>query len=247
MNKVIVTIILMIFILIYYVTNIDGYDLLDYINYVNNQYCENKAYHDTKNIDWCIKLRNNWKIIRDEYIDYCKKYELKRFKDIDDNQKNFDIGEKGWYVAFLKVYGSYTKLIKVFPNTYNLIKNIPGCTLAMFSTIDAGKLISDHYGPYNGVLRYHLCLITDKENPEKCYIVVNYIKYYWKEGKDVLFDDFMAHCVNNDTKSTRVVLFLDIKKEFNNLFINYLNSLFLLVGSKNITKEAIVNKTNSII
>ncbi len=122
MNKIILVFVLIITILFYYINNINGYDLLDYINYANNQWCENKAYYDTKNIDWCINLRNNWMVIRDEYINYCKQHELTRFKDIDDNQKNFDIGEKGWYVAFLKVYGSYTKLINVFPQTYELIK-----------------------------------------------------------------------------------------------------------------------------
>ncbi len=114
----------------------------------------------------------------------------------------------------------------------------------MFSTIDPEKQIPDHIGPYNGVLRYHLCLIADKEKPEDCYIVVNYIKYHWVEGKDVLFDDFMLHCVTNKNKSKRVVLFLDIKKEFNNMFLNFINEMFLIVGSKNITKETIVEKTN---
>jgi aspartyl/asparaginyl beta-hydroxylase (cupin superfamily) len=117
----------------------------------------------------------------------------------------------------------------------------------MFSIIDAGKNISSHTGPYNGVLRYHLCVITNKKNPEKCFLVVNNIKYYWREGYDVLFDDFMPHYINNDTDSTRVVLVLDIKKKFNNKFINYLNSFILLVADNNITKKDIIYKTNSTI
>ena len=244
MNKFLFLTFIFFIIFVYYINNINGYDLLDYINYINNQWCENKAFYDTQKIEWCINLRNNWTVIRDEYINYCKQHELTRFKDIDDNQKNFDVGEKGWYVAFLKVYGSYTNLVNIFPKTYNLIKNIPGCTLAMFSTIDPEKVIPDHIGPYNGVLRYHLCLISDEHTPENCYIVVNYIKYHWIEGKDVLFDDFMYHCVTNNNKSKRVVLFLDIKKEFNNMFLNYINNMFLVIGSKNITKESIVGKTN---
>jgi len=245
MNKLFLLLIFILILILIYINNIDGYKLLDSINYINNEYCYNKAYYNTKDIEWCQTLRNNWEIIRDEYINYCKEYELKRFRDIDNNQIQFDIGNKGWYVAFLKVYGSYTKLINVFPTTYNFIKKIPGCTLAMFSTIDAGKVISEHTGPYNGVLRYHLCLITNKKNPEKCYIIVNNIKYHWREGDDVLFDDFMPHCVNNETDSVRVVLFLDIKKDFNKKFINYINSLFMLVACKNITKESIIHKTNS--
>ena len=88
MNKFIVVFVLIIFILIYYIRNLNGYDLLDYINFINNDFCENKAYYDTTKVNWCINLRNNWTIIRDEYINYCKNYDLTRFKDIDDNQKN---------------------------------------------------------------------------------------------------------------------------------------------------------------
>jgi beta-hydroxylase len=238
-------IIFIIFSIKYIFNNINGYDLLEYINYINNPFCENKVYYETKNKKWCIDLRNNWLDIRDEYVEYCKFNKLNRYKDIDSHQKDFDLGDKGWFVVFLKVYGSYTKLTKLFPKTFNLIKKIPGCTLAMFSIVETEKVIPDHYGPYNGVLRYHLCLITDKDNPENCYIVVNNIKYVWREGQDILFDDFMSHCVVNVTNTTRVVLFLDIKKEFNNIFINLINTLFLFVGSENITKETIIKKTNS--
>lgn len=243
---IIIVIIIIIFIIKYLFNNIDGYDLLDYINYINNQYCINKVFYST-NEKWCINLKQNWSIIRNEYIEYCKNYKLNRYKDIDQHQADFDIGNNGWYVAFLKVYGTYTKLVSIFPKTYELIKNIQGCTLAMFSIIDSKKAIPDHYGPYNGVLRYHLCLITDKENPENCYIVINNIKYYWKEGYDIIFDDFMSHCVVNRTSSSRVVLFLDIKKEFNNVFINLLNTLFLYLSNENMTKESIIKKTNSTI
>ena len=41
----------------------------------------------------------------------------------------------------------------------------------------------------------------------------------WNEGKDVIFDDMYSHYVMNNTKTTRVVLFLDILKDFNNKFI----------------------------
>jgi hypothetical protein len=124
MNKILLILFIILIIFIYYINNINGYNLLNYINYINTQYCENKAYYNTKNIKWCIMLRNNWMYVRDEYINYCKQYKLKRFKDIDENQKKFDIGNEGWYVVFLKVYGSYTKLINLFPLTYMLFNNL---------------------------------------------------------------------------------------------------------------------------
>jgi len=210
-------------------------------------FCENKIYYSTKNINWCIEFRNNWISIKDEYINYCKNNKLLRLKDMDEYQAPIDIGDKTWHYVLLKVYNSYTNLVSYFPKTVNLIKKIPGCTFAMFSIIEAGKMVPEHYGRYNGVLRYHLCIITDNEHPENCYIVINNIKYYWREGQDVIFDDFIPHCVANHTDSTRVVLFIDINKKFNNIFINFINELFLLACNENIYKENIIKKTNSLI
>ena len=239
------TIIVILFFILMGFRYIDGYILLGNLNYLNNSLCSStEIFHKTDKILWCMELRENWTHIRDEYIDYCKSHALNRFKNIDSSQDLIDIGDKNWFVVFLNLYGTFTKLASHFPKTCALLNKIPGCTLAMFSTIEGGKVIPEHCGPYNGVLRYHLCLLTDKENPEKCYIVVNKVKYFWKEGSDVLFDDFYLHHVVNDTPTTRVVLFLDIRKEFANSFVNQINTLFFYMSDGNITKESMLAKIN---
>jgi len=65
------------------------------------------------------------------------------------------------------------------------------------------------YGPYKGVLRYHLGLIVPQD-AEACRIRVGEDIRHWQEGKSMIFDDTFNHEVWNDTDETRVVLFVDV-------------------------------------
>ncbi len=248
MNKKIIYLIIFIliilcFIILFIKTN--GYKIINLINIINKPYLEDKVFYETKNIKWCKKLRKNYKNIRDEYINYCKNHELVRLDEIIPNLTILDNTKEKWYIIVLKAFSVYTKNINYFPQTYNLISQIPGCTFAMFSILEPGKQIPRHNGVYNGVLRYHLALITDPDNYNKCFIVVDNKKYAWKEGDDVIFDDYYSHYVMNNTKTTRVVLFLDILKEFNNIFIDFMNKSLTKYIKFNDTTQKIIKKSNA--
>lgn len=224
--------------------SISGYILLYYVNCIYSLFIENKEYYYPK-YDWCKELRENYKEIKDEYINYTMNHgKLKSFKEIDKVQIDYDISDVPWDVLFLRVYNKNTSKIVYFPKTYSLISKIPGCSLAMFSVLHPGKVIPPHKGPFKGVLRYHLALITPKEN-EKCTIEVNKIEYNWKEGEDVIFDDTFVHSVKNESYESRVVLFLDIQRDFENIFLDTLNSIILYLGKYNDSVTNIVLNTNN--
>jgi len=193
--------------------------------------------------EWCKILRDNYEIIRDEYINYIKMpdVKLKRFRDIDPYQTFVD-DNVPWNVVILRIYNKDTKNIKYFPKTRELVSNVPNCSTIMFSIINPGQFIRPHRGPYRGILRYHLGLLVPKQ-PKECNITVNDIVYNWETGKDVIFDDTHLHSVVNNTDETRVVLFLDVKKEFNNVFLNVLNSLILYFVKFNNDISTMVDKT----
>jgi len=231
-------------ILLCIILNTSGYVLLECINMIYRICAErNVEYYPTFKLNWCKELRDNYLDIKQEYINYMHEHTLKRFKEIDKVQTNYDISDIPWEVLFLRVYNKDTFKIKYFPKTYSLISKIPGCTLAMFSVLHPGKIIPPHVGPYKGVLRYHLAIITPKDY-HKCKIVVNKIPYHWREGKDVLFDDTFLHSVKNESNETRVVLFLDIKKEFNNIFLDGLNSVVLYFSQFHETVNNIIINTD---
>jgi beta-hydroxylase len=74
--------------------------------------------------------------------------------------------------------------------------------------------------------------------------MINNNKYTWSEGKDILFDDTYIHRVENNTNETRVVLFLDIRRQFDNIIIDYFNKLLLYFTRFNTTVDTIVKNTN---
>ena len=156
-----------------------------------------------------IKLENNYKLIKNEF--------LQNYKDkpecLHENIQGFQIStgskEKCWRTIILKKQGKFTDISKSYPLlskllSDNLVHN------AVFSILDGNVNIPPHTGYYKGYLRYHLGIIIPKENDKSPFIVCGGQKYYWENGKGVLFDDMFLHYVENPTNSTRVVLYLDI-------------------------------------
>jgi beta-hydroxylase len=225
---------------------IDGYYLVNVVNSILADYSHGPEFISTKH-KWCKTLRDNYREIRNEYIDYsvnqCQT--AQRFADLDYTQSFVDTGYIPWEVIILRIYNKDTNKIKHFPKTYNFIKDIPGCSLAMFSVLKPGKKLDTHKGPSKSVLRYHLSLITPKNN-EECYLTVNDKKYIWRTGSDIMFDDTYDHSAENNTNETRVVLFLDIQREYNNFFLDWLNGMILHYAQYNSTVVNIVDKVNSI-
>lgn len=242
--KIVIIILLVILSLSFIFKSISGYVIVHWINLLYSRYAsENPEYYPT-DMNWCQELRDNHEEIYQEYLNYIQNNKLKRFKEIDKVQTNYDISDIPWEVLFLRVYNKNTDKITHFPKTYSLISKIPGCSLVMFSVLHPGKVIPPHTGPYKGVLRYHLALVTPKDT-NQCKILVNGIPYNWKKGEDVLFDDTYIHSVQNNSDETRVVLFLDIKKEFENVFLDSLNDIVLHFGKFNDSVNNIVSNTNN--
>jgi beta-hydroxylase len=200
-----------------------------------------REYYPTEHIHWCQQLREHYTDIKREYLDFISHHEWNRFRDIDPNQGYVDTGNIPWGTIILRIYNKDTHKKKYFPNTCNLLQQIPECSLAMFSILPPHKKLPIHYGPSKSVLRYHLGLIVPQES-SKCYLSVNGKKYHWKEGQDILFDDTLSHYACNDSNQLRVVLFLDIARSFENPLIHFLNRQFLLSCQYNETVQSIVKK-----
>lgn len=141
--------------------------------------------------------------------------------------------ENCWRGLFLKKSGViYESLLKDFPITLQLIDD-EQIHNAFFSILDPDVEIPKHTGYYKGYLRYHLGIIIPSENDKQPYIVVDNQIYYWKEKEGIVFDDIYLHYVKNPTNKKRVVLYLDIKRKFDNSFMSNMNNfgIFLLENS----------------
>lgn len=210
-----------------------------HINEFLKRHHKDPSVFDPKDFPWSRDFRFNWKTIRDELNEYCKTHEIPAYKDID---KGLSADADGWKALFLRMFGNDTDIMSKFPKTKALIDSCP-CTTAYFSMLEPGTHIPPHVGIYNGVLRYHLGLKVPKDW-KNCFIVVNNKKLHWHEGQDIMFDDSYLHHVENNTNERRIVLFLDIKRDFGSVIINAINTIMLKFIKCNDVLTTTVDKAN---
>ncbi|MEO0378045.1 MAG: aspartyl/asparaginyl beta-hydroxylase domain-containing protein [Cyanobacteria bacterium P01_A01_bin.17] len=161
---------------------------------------------------WSYELEADWEVIRaelDQVLTYAS--ELPNFQDIMPRQQRLT-QDDGWKTFYFHAFGfTAEKNCEQCPETWKLLKQVPGLKTAFFSILAPGKHIPEHYGKHKGIIRYHLALRVP-EPRENCWIMVDGHKRYWEEGKSLIFDDTFMHQVRNDTDGYRVVLFVDIAR-----------------------------------
>ena len=184
----------------------------------------NPSVYETSSFPWAAGLEREWRVIRAELDGVLKrKDELPSFQEISTDVAAIS-QDRGWKTFLLAGYGiSSARNIALCPQTWRLVKKIPGLKTAMFSIFEPGKHLPPHRGPYNGVLRLHLGLIVPEPRSQVA-IRVGSDVCYWEEGKALIFDDAYEHEAWNRTNSVRVILFVDFVKplRFPASFINWL-------------------------
>lgn len=210
------------------------------VNVFLNRYCEDQAVLNPKDYAWTQQFRNNWIIIRDEFLNYSKKYLIPQYKEINECAS---MNIEGWKALFLRIFDNDTEMILDFPETMKLINGCQ-CTTAYFSRLEPGTKIAPHFGIYKGVLRYHLGIIVPTQW-EQCFLKIDNQILNWREGEDIMFDDLFEHSVENNTDQPRVVLFLDIKRDFKNPLVNLFNTIIMKFIKSNATLQAAVTAANS--
>ena len=98
------------------------------------------------------------------------------------------------------------------PETMRLLRGIPGVQSALFSIISPRTSLPTHTDPAAGVIRLHLGLKIPAQ-PSRCFLEVSGVRYHWREGGTVVFDDALPHRVVNDTDESRAILFVDIRRD----------------------------------
>ncbi|HEY0294948.1 MAG TPA: aspartyl/asparaginyl beta-hydroxylase domain-containing protein [Bordetella sp.] len=118
----------------------------------------------------------------------------------------------GWGRFYLKWYDKAPQpsALEFCPYTTRLLADIPGVNAAMFTSLPPGARLPRHRDPYGGSLRFHMGLITP--NDPACYIDVDGERYYWRDGKAVMFDETFIHYAENTTDQNRIILFADIER-----------------------------------
>lgn len=172
----------------------------------------NPCFHDSAALPWVAGVEREWRLIRGE-LDHvlARKAELPDVQEMIADAAGLS-RDTGWKIFPLTAYGLRSQAnIDLCPETWRIVRTIPGLTTAMFSILEPGKRIPPHRGPYNGVLRLHLGLIVP-EPREGTGIRVGSERRHWQEGRALIFDDAYEHEAWNETAGLRVVLFVDFEK-----------------------------------
>lgn len=188
--------------------------LVRFVERLNLRYAThgNPSLYATDAFPWTKAIERDWRLIREELDRVLeRKGELPNVQDITPDATSISC-DTSWKIFPLVAYGiRATRNIALCPNTWRLVRRIPGLKTAMFSILEPGKHIPAHRGPYNGVLRLHLGLIVPQP-PERIRMRVGSDIVHWQEGRALIFDDAYEHEVWNDTDELRVVLFVDFAK-----------------------------------
>jgi len=158
-------------------------------------------FEQASNYPFLADLKRNWQLIRGELLALSKSYFIE--------WPERDIYNGNWTVFGLYKFGEKVdQHCALCPITTKLIEQVPGMVMAGFSSMAPGTHITPHEGYTDQILRYHLGLIT----PENCAFRVGKETRAWAEGEDFVFDDTLEHEAWNRSKSTRVILLLDFKR-----------------------------------
>lgn len=215
-----------------------GADMIN--NFLSNR-CRDPPILNSEKYPCVDELEQNWQLIKDEYNKYQKKYEIPSYSDISEKSSG---NTPGWKSIFLRIFNRNLKICDKFPKTMSIINKFP-CTSAYFSVLEPGTYIKPHYGIYKGVIRCHLAIEVPKDW-KNVFLLVETIKLNWREGKCILFDDMFLHAVKNNTNQRRVVLFLDIERDFGSWYMNLLNKIFIKFIHINNTLINVVKKANQV-
>ena len=192
-------------------------------------------------------LEDNWEIIQQEalaLLDF--KEQITDLSQIGGGYTKGGVHQVKWKSYVLKSGVYLEKNCERCPETTKLLKKLPNISQVFFSILDPNQHIATHKGYYYGLLRYHLGLVIPYNNAEnKCWIRINSDwednkqydkssivrgeKYHWREGEGIMFNDNYLHEAKNETDKVRIVLFIDVARNFP-WWIDWVNKLVLKIA-----------------
>lgn len=176
--------------------------------YDNNQYAGNEpSYYEVSHLKGIKELVENTDIIYQELLQFIQQESMEA-------HFNLTMVEKPntWKVRSLRVWGvEMYQYQKHFPKTIQLLSNIDNVINVGFNLLEPFSKIKEHQGDTNAIIRCHLALEVPEEK-DKCFLVVNQEKKYWKKGEIIAFTDAFIHHAENQSPQRRIILLFDILK-----------------------------------
>jgi len=164
---------------------------------------------DTREFPWIAELEEHTAAMRDEFlaVDEASVPSLNAVLAGDQ-----PLAGDGWRLLALRYWSfDVAENCRQCPRTWELVRDVPGMTMAAFSVLEGGERIPTHRGVYPGLLRCHVPLMVPVP-AESCRLCIDAQTLHWQLGRAIVFDDSFEHEVWNDSDQRRIVLMIDVKR-----------------------------------
>jgi len=164
------------------------------------------CYYDPALFPELAPLKENWKAIRDEVLEFEKKNgPLTGMSSL----SHAETYGGNWTLIYLM---SFSRIIHknkaMFPVISSVIDQIPSIVFAAISILPPHTEIAPHFGDTNGIVRTHLGLIIPAPYPTIAIKVLEEERG-WKEGELLCFINVQKHSVWNRSSERRYLLMVD--------------------------------------
>ena len=173
---------------------------------------EEESFYNPDDFEWTELLKNNFKTIESDVLNYLEDSSLKPYFN-----KSLVSKSNYWKTDGLLFWGYFVKKNRhTFKTSWEVLKKIPGIVSISISVLEPGSSIKVHNGDTNAIIRVHLPIIVPEGLPNCSFTVVEETRP-WKVGEPLLFNDAHLHKAQNLSNERRVVLLIDvIRPEFLN-------------------------------
>ncbi len=201
-----------------------------------------KKYTDIEIPDFDKDLKENFEIIKTEYINYVLSHNIPITNKLSKEQHKIE-NKDNWKMLVLKLKNYYNnKLLNNFPKTIEILKKHKNIIYMSFSIMEPKTHILPHRGLYNGIIRYHLGVIIPNHND--VYLKLENEKIKWKEKESFIFDDTFIHEAVNNSEEKRIIIMVDFYRPLPFL-LNILNKIVvIIIFNSPIIKNMIENIEN---
>ena len=180
-----------------------------------------RPYLDRRQFPELDLFRDHWQVLRDEALRLSEQQRIGAALNHDDAAFN-SFFKEGWRRFYLTWYDAPLPSAEAqCPASVALVRQVPSVKAAMFALLPPGGRLNPHRDPFAGSLRYHLGLATP--NSDDCAIVVDGVRYAWRDGEDVVFDETYVHWAENRTDQPRIIFFCDVERPLRPSWLGAIN------------------------
>lgn len=169
---------------------------------------------DVRDFPWTQDLRDRWQAIRDEAVAVARDADTRPLAGILPDHRAIAPVDR-WHGFPLWSHGHrIAENIERCPVAAAAMARIPGLDSALFSIIAPDTHIPPHRGVTKGLITCHLGLVVPADGDARMRVGNRVLR--WAEGETLVFDDTYDHEVWNDTRNTRVVLLIQVRRPLRN-------------------------------